>query len=63
MNTIPATMATQAAARKTRGVLYTAGSVATGAGAVAEVLRTVGFSDVSLMRHMMRGLTAAAAMR
>jgi hypothetical protein len=54
MNTMPATMATQAAARKTRGVRYGAGSVAA-AGAVAVEDRTVGVSDVSLMRHMMRG--------
>jgi hypothetical protein len=55
MNTIPATMATHAAAIKTRGVRYGAAAAAAGAGAVAVELRTVGFSDVSLMRQMMLG--------
>jgi hypothetical protein len=63
MNTIPATIATQAANLKTQGVRCGAGSVATGAGAVAVEVRTVGVSDVSLMRHMMRGSTIATAMR
>jgi hypothetical protein len=55
MNTVPAKMATQAANWKTLGARYDAGSVATGAGEVAVEDRTVGVSDVSLMRHMMRG--------
>jgi hypothetical protein len=63
MNTIPATMATHAAARKTLGVLYGAASTGAGAGAVAVEVRTVGVSDVSLMRQMMNGLTVVAAMR
>jgi hypothetical protein len=62
MNTIPATIATQAAAAKTLGVRCSTGSVA-GAGAVAVEVRTVGVSDVSLMRHMMRALTIVMAMR
>jgi hypothetical protein len=62
-NTVPAAMATQAANWKTLGARYDAGSVAAGAGAVAVEDRTVGVSDVSLMRHMMRGLTVVAAMR
>jgi hypothetical protein len=40
---------------------YGAGSAA-GAGAVAVEDRTVGVSDVSLMRQMMRGLTVVTAM-
>jgi hypothetical protein len=65
MKTIPATMATHAAARKTRGVLNGAASTAAGAGAgaVAVEVRTVGVSDVSLMRQMMQALTIVAAMR
>jgi hypothetical protein len=55
MKTIPATIATQAAIWKTLGVRCGAASVSTGAGAVAVEVRTVGVSDVSLMRHMMRG--------
>jgi hypothetical protein len=56
MNTMPATMATHAAAMKTLGVLWTYGAgSAAGTGAVAVEDRTVGVSDVSLMRHMMRG--------
>jgi hypothetical protein len=62
-NTVPAAMATQAANWKTLGARYDAGSVAAGAGAVAVEDRTVGVSDVSLMRHMMRGLTIVTAMR
>jgi hypothetical protein len=62
MNTTPATMATHAAARKTRGVRYGTGSAA-GAGAVAVEVRTVGVSDVSLMRLMMRALRVVMAMR
>jgi hypothetical protein len=54
MNTIPATMATHAAAWKTFGVLWTYGAASgAGAGAVAVEDRTVGVSDVSLMRRMM----------
>ena len=50
---IPATMATQAAALKTLGVLR---SVAGGgAGAVAVEVRAVGVSNDSLMRRMMPG--------
>jgi hypothetical protein len=63
MNTIPATVATQAASLKTQGVRCGAASVDAGAGAVAVEDRTVGVSDVSLMRHMMRGSTIVAAMR
>src|SRR5271167_3044657 len=65
MKTIPATMATHAASRKTLGVLwmYGAGSVDAGTGAVAVEDRTVGVSDVSLMRRMMPGKTVVAAMR
>jgi hypothetical protein len=56
MKTSPATMATQAAARKTLGVLWTYGvGSAAGAGAVAVEDRAVGVSDVSLMRQMMQG--------
>jgi hypothetical protein len=54
MNTIPATMATHAAPRKTLGVLRT-GSSTTAGGAVAVVVRAVGVSEVSLMRRMMPG--------
>src|SRR6516225_198296 len=63
MNTIPATAATQAANLKTHGVRCGAASNDAGAGAVAVEDRTVGVSDVSLMRHMMRGSTIVAAMR
>jgi hypothetical protein len=64
MKTRPATMATQAAARKTLGVFWTYGTgSAAGAGTVAVEDRTVGVSDVSLMRQMMRALTVVAAMR
>lgn len=62
MNRMPATMATQAAARKTLGVRYGAACVA-GAGAVAVVVRTVGESNVSLMKRMMPGETTVTAMR
>src|ERR1700739_2792324 len=62
MNTIPATIATQAANLKTQWVRYGAASVDAGAGAVAVAVRTVGVSDVSLMRHMMRGSTIVTAM-
>jgi hypothetical protein len=63
MNTIPATVATQAASLKTTGVRYGAASLDTGAGAVAVDVRTVGVSDVSLMRLMIRGSTIVTAMR
>jgi hypothetical protein len=63
MNTIPATIATQAANLKTQGVRCGAASVDAGAGAVAVEVRTGGVSDVSLMRHMMRGSTIVTAMR
>jgi hypothetical protein len=53
MNTIPATIATQAANWKTLGVRYGATPDGGGAGAVAVEDRTVGVSDVSLMRRMM----------
>ncbi|BBX41291.1 hypothetical protein MSIM_27420 [Mycobacterium simiae] len=52
MNTVPATMATQAAAWKTLAGRCTTGSARAGAVAVAD--RVVGVSDVSLMRQMMR---------
>jgi hypothetical protein len=61
MNTIPATVATQAATLKTTGVRYGAASYDAGAGAVAVDVRTVGVSDVSLMRLMMRGSTIVTA--
>jgi hypothetical protein len=53
MNTIPATMATHAAALKTLGVWYTGASG--GGGATAVEVRAVGVSNVSLMRRMMPG--------
>src|SRR5271154_5374935 len=62
MNTIPATMATHAANWKTRWVLRGASADGGGAGAVAVDVRTVGFSDVSLMRQMMPALTIVTAM-
>ncbi len=49
MNTIPATMATQAAALKTLGVVWT------GCGATAVEVRVVGVSEISLMTRMMHG--------
>jgi hypothetical protein len=61
MNTIPATVATQAATLKTTGVRYGAASYDAGAGAVAVDVRTVGVSDVSLMRLMMRESTIVTA--
>jgi hypothetical protein len=46
---------------KTTGVRCGAASYDAGAGAVAVDVRTVGVSDVSLMRHMMRGSTIVTA--
>jgi hypothetical protein len=63
MNTIPAMAATQAANLKTQGVRCGAASVDAGAGAVAVEDRVVVVSDVSLMRHMMRGSTIVTAVR
>ena len=53
MNTIPATIATQAAKWKTLGVRCITSAGGGGGGAVAVAVRTVGVSDVSLMRRMM----------
>jgi len=61
MNTVPATTATQAANWKTLGVVCTT-SAGGGGGAVAVEDRTVGVSDVSLMRRMMHGQTIVTAM-
>ncbi|GLB91390.1 hypothetical protein Mkiyose1413_35250 [Mycobacterium kiyosense] len=58
---MPATMATQAAALKTLGVLCSCTSVAGGVATAVEV-RVVGVSEISLMTQMMAGQPVVIAM-